>query len=192
VTHLPLIKKATETDAEKLSEIFDNLLEDKDSEAYRANVERFGIPEEYVKKVFSKEALTKATTDKNMIFLVAFKENNEIIGFAQTILFGTEKAELDRMFVFPKESGKGVGTQLLQETISLLERQGITKLAVKAGKEETFARRFYEKNGFKLQGETTVKAPWGREIALALYELPLIPNQSGRRKRIEETRTSAL
>jgi len=172
---LRLIKKATERDAEKLSEILDRMLKDKDSEGYKANVERFGIPEEYVKKVFSKEALTRAAVDKRMIFLVALREKGEIIGFAQTIRLDSEKAELDRIFLFPKETGRGGGTRLLQETISLLRKQGITKLTVRAGKEETLARRFYEKNGFKLVGETTVKAPWGREIDLVLYELPLIP-----------------
>lgn len=131
-----------------------------------------------MRKVFSKETLTKAAIDKNMIFLVAVKENGEIIGFAQTIRLSPEKAELDRIFLVPEETGRGVGTQLLQETISLLRKQGITKLTVKAGKEETLARRFYEKNGFKLIGETTVKATWGREIDLALYELPLIPKQA--------------
>jgi N-acetylglutamate synthase-like GNAT family acetyltransferase len=175
---LPLIRKATEKDAQKLSEIFDRILKDKDSEGYKANVERYGIPEEYVKKVFSKEALKRAVDDKNMIFLVAVRENGEIIGFAQTILLEPEKAELDRIFLVPNETGKGVGTQLLQETIRILRKHGITKLTVRAGKDETLARRFYEKNGFKMLGETTIKAPWGKEISLALYELPLISEKA--------------
>jgi len=52
-----------------------------------------------------------------------------------------------------------------------LEEENFSKLTVKAGKDETLARKFYEKNGFKLVEETCVQAPWGRQLNLAIYEL---------------------
>jgi len=44
---------------------------------------------------------------------------------------------------------------------------------VNAGKDETHARRFYEKNGFALVKEVTIDAPWGKRLDLATYQLQL-------------------
>jgi hypothetical protein len=38
------------------------------------------------------------------------------------------------------------------------------------GKEETHARRFYEKNGFKITMEETVETPWNRKLTLVIYQ----------------------
>lgn len=164
------ITKATVEHAEQLHRIVVAGLADKTSEVYRANVERFGIPEEYVRKAFSIEALTAAVKDKKQLFLVAV-EGGKLIGFAQSIRDGKGGAELDRIFLIPESTGKGIGTRLLNETLKVLRSDGISRLMVKAGKDETLARRFYEKNGFKLVEEVNVQAPWGRELSLAIYEL---------------------
>jgi len=166
------IEKATVEHAKQLHAIMMAGLADRTSEVYRANVEKFGIPEEYVRQAFSVETLANAVKDRNQLFLVAV-EDGELIGFAQTLRQDVKTAELDRIFLLPAYTGKGIGTQLLDKTLAVLENEGITRLRVKAGKDETLARRFYERNGFKLVQEVTVQASWGRELGLAIYELQI-------------------
>jgi len=168
-----LIRRATVEDAKQLNELMLSGLEDKASNVYRENIERFGIPEEYVRRVFSFEALKKAVTDKNQLFLVAV-EGQTLMGFAQTVRQSKEMAELDRIFLLPEYTGKGIGTQLLKAIFNALKKEGISRLTVRAGKDETLARRFYEKNGFKLVKEMTIQAPWGRDLSLVIYELEIM------------------
>lgn len=68
-------------------------------------------------------------------------------------------AELDRIVIFPENTRKGIGTQLLSEVLVEQRRKRIRTIIVNAGKEETHARRFYEKNGFKPTIETTIETP---------------------------------
>jgi N-acetylglutamate synthase-like GNAT family acetyltransferase len=168
------IRKARVDDAERLHELVLVGLEDKTSEVYRENVAKFGIPEDYVRRAFSREALMEAVADEKQLFLVAVEDGN-LVGFAQTIRQDGSTAELDRIFLFPAYTGKGIGTQLLNRTLEVFKKEGIIKLTVKAGKGEASARRFYEKNGFQLVEEATVHASWGRDIDLAIYELQIPP-----------------
>jgi len=167
------IRRATVEDTRRLSKLMLTGLEDKTSDVYRENIERFGIPEEYVRQVFSFEALKKAVTDKNQLFLVAV-EGQTLMGFAQTVRQSKETAELDRIFLLPEYTGKGVGTQLLGAALDVLKKEGISRLTVRAGKDETLARRFYEKNGFKFVKEIGIQAPWGRDLSLVIYELGIM------------------
>ena len=164
------IKKATVEHAKQLHAFVMAGLADKTNEVYRANVEKFGIPEEYVRQAFSIEALTAAVKGKKQMFLVAV-EGERLIGFAQIIRGDRGTAELDRIFLIPEHTGKGIGSRLLNKTLNFLRSEGISRLTVKASKDETLARRFYEKNGFKLVKEANVQAPWGRELNLVIYEL---------------------
>ncbi len=148
------------------------LLEDKNSDVYQDNVAKFGIPEEYVRGVFAEKTLLKAIASGKARFYLAF-EDNEIIGFAQIVRQDATTAELDRIIVFPEHERKGIGTQLLVQVVDDLKKEGVHVITVNAGKEETPARRFYEKNGFKLVKETTIQTPWGKELQLAIYKLPL-------------------
>lgn len=54
------VRKATKKDIQVLSKKLEILLEDKSSRAYKENVAKFDIPEEYVKKAFAEEALLNA------------------------------------------------------------------------------------------------------------------------------------
>jgi hypothetical protein len=46
-------------------------------------------------------------------------------------------------------------------------------IIVNAGKEETHARRFYEKNGFEQEKEAEVEIPLGSKISPATYKLDI-------------------
>jgi ribosomal protein S18 acetylase RimI-like enzyme len=164
------IRKATQRDIPFLSRKFHQFLEDKNSQIYQENVAKFGIPEEYVRKAFEK--LLKAVSSGEATLYLAL-EKNEIMGFAQIIEQNSNTAELDRILVFPEHAGEGIGTRLLNQAVLDQKERGANTIIVKAGKEETHARRFYEKNGFKLIKEETIQAPWGRKLDLAIYQLRL-------------------
>lgn len=166
------IKKTCPKDIQALSKKLLSLLEDKNSQIYQDNVTKFGIPEEYVKKAFAEEALLKVAATGKTTFYLAL-ENNEIIGFAQTIQQNANITELDRIIIFPEHTRKGVGTQLLRQVITDQEQKRITNITVNTGKDESQARRFYEKNGFKQVKEATIQAPWGKKLELVTYQLRL-------------------
>lgn len=166
------VKEAAQKDIPILSRKLLTLLEDNKSQVYKDNVVKFGIPEEYVKKAFAEETLLKASASGKVTFHLAL-EDNEIIGFTQTIQQTDDITELDRIIVFPQHSRKGIGTQLLREVITDQKKKEVKTIIVKAGKKETHARRFYEKNGFKQTKEITLEAPWGKKLDLVIYQLEL-------------------
>ena len=165
------IRKATQKDIPILSRNLLQLLNDKNSQIYQENVTRFGIPEEYVRKAFAEETLAKAAAEGSAFYVAI--QDSEILGFAQTIPQDADTTVLDRITVFPEHARKGIGTQLLKKAIEDEERKETKTIIANAGKHETHARRFYEKNGFKLSKETTMQASWGKKLELAIYQLQL-------------------
>lgn len=168
------IRVANEEDVSALSAKFSKFLDDKKSKIYIDNVVKFGIPDEYVKKALAEETLLKARASGEATFYIAV-ENHEIAGFAQTLQKGEHTTELDRIVVFPSYERKGIGSRLLHQAIEDERRKGARAMTVNAGKNEMHARRFYEKNGFKLTRETSIDAPWGKKLHLAIYQLSLKP-----------------
>jgi len=166
------INKASRHGIQALSRKLWKLLEEKNGQVHQDNVAKFGIPEEYVRKAFSEEALLEAVASGKSTFYLALENRCKILGFAQTVQKDAEMAELDRIVVFPEHIRQGIGTLLLNKVIRDEKRKGIKNIVVNAGKEETHAKRFYEKNGFKPAKEAVAEAPWSK-IALVTYQLQL-------------------
>ena len=167
------INKASQEDIRTLSRKLTELLKDKNSQIYQDNVAKFGIPEEYVSKVFSENTMLEAAISGKADFYLALMNGCEILGFAQVIQKNESLVELDRIVVFPEHARKGVGTCLLRKVLAELQKKRIRTLVVNAGKEEIHAKRFYEKNGFKPAGETTIDTPWGHKLTLVTYKLEI-------------------
>lgn len=165
------INKATPNGIRALSKKLMKMLEDKNSQLYQENVAKFGIPEEYAKKVFSEETLLAASSGKASFYL-ALENRRKILGFAQTVQHDSGTVELDRIVVFPEYARKGIGTRLLARVVKDEKKKGTRTIIVNAGKEEAHARHFYEKNGFKPLKEALIEAPWGK-ITLVTYQLDL-------------------
>jgi N-acetylglutamate synthase-like GNAT family acetyltransferase len=163
-----IIRKATEKGIKALSRKIGKLLEDKTGKLYQDNVVKFGIPEEYGKKVFSEEVLVEAARSGKATFYLALRNRREILGFAQIVEHDPTTVELDRIVVFPEYERMGIGTKLLKRAIAD-QKKRVRTLIVKAGRDEAHARAFYEKNGFKKVKEETLKSPWGKEIPLVEY-----------------------
>jgi len=166
-------RKATRHGVCALSQKLLTLLENKDSQIYKENVVRFGIPEEYVKRAFSEERMLEAAASGKSTFYLALKNRCQILGFAQIIQQDASTAELDRIVVFPEYTRQGIGTQLLAKVLRDQKHKGTRIVVVNTGKEETHARRFYEKNSFKQAEEATIDAPWGNRLSLVTYKLEL-------------------
>jgi len=167
------VNKASRESVQALSKKLLKLLEDKNSQLYQENVAKFGIPEEYVRMAFSEERVLKAADSGKSTFYLALENRGKILGFAQTVESGDEATELDRIVVFPESTRQGLGTRLLDRIVKDLTRKGYRRLVVNAGKDETHAKRFYEKNGFRQVGETSMEAPPGNKIALITYQFEL-------------------
>ena len=166
------IRKASRKDIPLSSRKLLQLLEDKNSQIYQENVAKFGIPEEYVRKAFTEETLFNVAAE-NAVFYVAI-QNSEIVGFAQTMQEDSDTTVLDRIIVLPRYARRGIGTRLLKQAIADQELKGTKTIIANAGKHEAHARQFYEKNGFRLQKETTIEAPRGNKLELAIYRLQLV------------------
>jgi N-acetylglutamate synthase-like GNAT family acetyltransferase len=167
------VGKATEKEIKALSRKIKKLLEDKAGKLYQDNVLKFGIPEEYVKKAFSEEALVEAARSGKTTFHMALKNRCEILGFAQVVGLDPATVELDRIVVFPRHERMGIGTMLLKRVVADRREKGTKTIVVKAGRDEAHARAFYAKNGFKQVKEEILKFPWGRSIPLVIYSLQL-------------------
>jgi N-acetylglutamate synthase-like GNAT family acetyltransferase len=168
------IRKATEKEIKALSRKIGKLLEDKTGKLYQDSVVKFGVPEEYGKKVFSEKVLVEAARSEKATFYLALRNRREIMGFAQIVGHDPTTVELDRIVVFPGYERLGIGTKLLKRAIADQKKQRVRTLIVKASRDEAHARAFYEKNGFKQVKEETLKSPWGKEIPLVEYCFQLI------------------
>lgn len=163
------VGKAAENGIKALSRKIEKLLEDENGKLYQDNVVKFGIPEEYVKKAFSKEVLVDAAQSRKATFYLALKNKREILGFAQIMRHDSTSVELDRIVVFPEYERMGIGTKLLKRAIADQKKKREESIIVRAGRDEAHARAFYEKNGFKKVKEEVVKSPWGKEVPLVVY-----------------------
>jgi len=76
-----------------------------------------------------------------------------VVCFAISTSTGTLVAKLDDMYVAPDCRGKGVGSALLSSLVSELRQLGITRIDTSVHFENSGAKRFYERNGFKPLGE---------------------------------------
>ena len=167
------VRRATEQGVQALSKKLLSLLEDETSQVYQDNVAKFGVPSEVVREAFSEKALLEAAATGKSRFYLAIEDAREIVGFAHTVRKDAETVELDRIVVFPDYARRGIGTRILNRVVRDARLSGAGTIVVNAGKDETHARRFYEKNGFAAVKEEAVEYPWGSKITLVTYRLQL-------------------
>ena len=109
----------------------------------------------------SREYLEKLTLEKveEMAFqwldnILVAKEEDRVIGFVGYGQHGPEApdtGEVFALYVLPEYQGMGVGRQLLEAAVDKLS--ACPHLCLWAVKGNERAIRFYEKNGFRLNGE---------------------------------------
>ena len=76
------------------------------------------------------------------------EEDGRVLGFAALV-----DAELDALFVEPELWGRGIGRALIDRSVHLARRKGLTLTVVAS----PTARVFYEKCGFAVEGEAETR-----------------------------------
>ncbi len=81
---------------------------------------------------------------KNISHLIVAQDSDKIVAF-----MGIESQKLEMLFVTPEERGKGTGKKLIEYGI---KNYSINELTV--NEQNPNAKRFYEKNGFRVYKRT--------------------------------------
>ena len=90
-------------------------------------------------------------------FALVARRGDEIIGYAMVKIedadavwyTGELQAELESLALLPHERGKGLGTRMLDTVDEELAKLGVTDLTIGVDVNNTGAKRFYERRGFK-------------------------------------------
>lgn len=116
-----------------------------------------------------RENLHQVAGSPASVVLVAESEAGELLGYCAAhwvpLLFlpGGE-AYVTELFVRERESGKGIGSQLLDEVVALATRQGCSRISLLNGRlGQSYRRQFYAKRG------------WVERSEMANFILPLKP-----------------
>ncbi|NJO80685.1 MAG: GNAT family N-acetyltransferase [Cyanobacteria bacterium RM1_2_2] len=82
--------------------------------------------------------------------------DNEVpIGTARIRYLNRQLAKIERVAVLPAYRNKGIGRHIMQSAIAFLDQQGIPEIKVNS---QINAALFYEKLGFRAQGEEFYEA----------------------------------
>ena len=90
-------------------------------------------------------------------FALVARRGDDLIGYAMVKIedadavwyTGELQAELESLALLPHERGKGLGTRLLDAVDEELAKLGVTDLTIGVDVNNTGAKRFYERRGFK-------------------------------------------
>ncbi len=124
----------------------------------------------YLKKAFSEEAILKEfEADKNH-FLLAVEED-KVLGFARLWEDLDENApdnslKMERLYLWPKEVGKGVGAFLMRQSIELAKSEGYKTLWLQVLRPNKLAHGFYLKWNFEEFHQSPGKFKGDNEIDL--------------------------
>jgi ribosomal protein S18 acetylase RimI-like enzyme len=110
---------------------------------------------------------------------VAADESGEILGFVTVGRYRDEKHPLDdgsgqihAIYVNPERWHRGVGATLLSTAVEALHRHGFDPIRLWVLTDNSAARRFYERHGFRLdgcRGTFTINQPG--QLPVELHEL---------------------
>lgn len=83
--------------------------------------------------------------------LIVAEVDGKVVGTVAYQRYDNNTAEIKRLYVDSNCRGKGIAKKLFDEIIDRIEKQGYTKLFLETWEKLASARRFYEKNGFKIK-----------------------------------------
>lgn len=107
------------------------------------------IQERFLDTAYNDEMMLRRY--KKSIVLVA-KHDGIVLGFANFSTVSNDgKSELAAIYLLPQYQGKGIGSSLLQEGISILD--GVKEVFINVEKENNLGRKFYEAKGFTIVNE---------------------------------------
>jgi len=167
------IRKATIDDARGIAEVHVKTWQ----HAYKGQISETYLADLSIEKRESKwiDIFTKADPEKaNFIAEV----DGGIIGFCSV---GSTRetdpvdksGELYAIYIDPEFAGKGVGSSLMKEGLFFLKEKGYTKATLWVLETNIATREFYEKKGWKQEGESKVVEIGGQQVVEILYSIEL-------------------
>ena len=113
--------------------------------------------------------------DSGCAVLVAEDEQGRLVGFASggASRDADAEAELYSIYVRPEAWGSGAGPALLHAAAEALRAGGHREAILWVLEDNPRARRFYEREGWRLDGARKVEAHLGVEVAEVRYRLAL-------------------
>jgi len=129
--------------------------------------------DKYMNEVFTREKLMAELDLPDNIFLLAYA-GNEVAGYVrmrdrnipETALETDNVIEIARIYAVSSETGKGIGTALMNRCIELSKEKNRAYIWLGVWEKNDKAIRFYERFGFKTFGEhefvlgTDIQTDW--------------------------------
>ena len=82
-------------------------------------------------------------------YVVVAYENENPVGCGAIKEYSPDTMEVKRMFTFPGNRGKGIGSKILSELETWASEMNFEKLILETGKRQIEAIGLYKKNGYK-------------------------------------------
>ncbi len=120
---------------------------------------------------WSRESFWKAAGDSDTCYLLAL-DGEKVIGYAGCWI-SFEDGQITNVAILPEYRGKGVGTRLMAELISLLLARGLTALTLEVRPSNAPARALYARYGFHEAGVRKGYYQDNGEDALILWNTKL-------------------
>ena len=105
----------------------------------------------FIREQHVPEELEWDEQDSNATHVVAYNDNDQVIGTARLLANG----HIGRMAVLEAWRNKGAGTAMLEKLLMVARGQNLPKVFLHA---QTSAIGFYERHGFKSRGEEFMDA----------------------------------
>ena len=133
--------------------------------AYREDIDP-EVLQIFTKKHFQNEKVKQEILSKVVRFLL-LEKNSEIYGYAKILnqpVPSEEKSDpaifIEKIYVKAGLKGKGLGTILLNEILSLAHEEDKTYIWLKVWEKNTEAQKFYHRHNFQKTGEMPFQMEW--------------------------------
>ena len=93
------------------------------------------------------EQIKKGIEKKTTIVLGAYQEQ-KLLGFIELVFF-EQTAKINRLFVEPQFRNHRIGTQLMNQALTLIQTKAINHVDLTVVKENLQAKKFYERFSFE-------------------------------------------
>lgn len=139
------------------------------------------IPEKYLHKLSIEE---KIPTWKNKIlhpipdtYVFVIEQAGQVMGWCTTGKSRdqdlSDSGEIFGIYIDSEHLGQGLGTKLMQYILNFLKEKGYQNALLWVLTSNENSRRFYEKNGWKLEGKTKIEPYDGLELPVTRYKIAL-------------------
>jgi ribosomal protein S18 acetylase RimI-like enzyme len=161
------VVRATMNDVDSLSVFFHRAWKESGPE----HLGFTGATEETVDEIASAEFLKKRLSNRDVnIYIV--KDGSKVLGLAATRIIDRDAVELSGMIMLESATGRGFGTQLIENAVSSARAAGAHRMVVKTEVVNERAIGFYRKMGFAEVGNSWENVE-GTPVDIMILEKPL-------------------